>query len=244
MIILEDGFWNELDESKIVTVTGRLGCGKTMLGLEIAERYLRRGYRLYTNVSSVWADSMREGEVVGLESIEKGIKAVVLVDEGGLYIRSKASVSALSSFARKLNNIVIISGKRTPHEELCELVVSPWFDLRRNFLIPLYIWRYDVEGYRKNYHGFIIEGPRFGIKGTYSTVDPGNYPERVVEITQEWAEQLFKKYGQHYQLSDLAKGRGDDGTSLESSLEDFQKSIRDFVSVQRGSGGRGRALRS
>lgn len=227
MILWDDGFFTELEDARLCYIGGRLGAGKTLLALKIAERFLRRGYKLLTNINSVWNDEWPE------KIDEEGkVKAVAIVDEGGLYIRSMASVAALSSFSRKLDMYVIICGKREPHGELTELYLAPWFDGRRNLGIPVYIWRWDVEAGRKNYHGYIAEGPRDGLYGVYDTVNPGRHASVLVEHTKEYARQLFEKFGERYVISDVETGGGDNGSA--DAMVDQNKnsrSVRDAVAV-------------
>lgn len=237
MISYEDGFYTELDDSRICTVSGRLGAGKTLLALTLAERYLRRGYRLVTNVASVWAEDWENVR----ELPDFARRAVVLIDEGGLYIRSMKTVSALAAFARKLDTYIIIAGRREPHEELCELIVTPRFDFKRNFLIPAWLWRWENRGARRPYGGYMLELGRSGYYGTYDTVNPGARPSALIALVEDWAKALFDHYGYEYGLSDVAQGGGD-GAALDA-IDAFGVSaqrIRDAVSVLAESRGRRR----
>jgi len=236
-IVVDDGFFTELDDSRMVTLTGRLGAGKTLLGMGIAERYLARGYRLATNVQSVWGDAWDAIEDLG----DGGRRAVVLVDEGGLYIRSMKSVSALAAFARKLDTYIIICGRREPHEEMCELVVAPRFDFRRNFLIPAWLWRWENRGARRPYGGHILEWGRSGLFGVYDTVNPGANPNRLLALVEGWARSLFERYGLEYNLQDVAASRGDDvGASTVDEFARVAGSIRNAVAVLADEAGRKR----
>jgi hypothetical protein len=232
-IIYDDGFMTEFLDSRIVAIAGRLRSGKTMLALQIAGKLLERGYKLVTNTSCVWADQLTFSE-----NADELMKQVIWIDEGGLYIRSMISVSDLSSMAGKLDHYIIISGKRLPHEELCELTVTPWFDVRRNFMLPFYIWRWDVQGSHKDYHGFLVEGPRWANKGIYATEDPGQNAKFMVEYTNYCAATLFKKWKRVHQLSDVAQGRGELPDNWKA-VDEMASAVQRFISVSGRKAGRG-----
>lgn len=204
LIISDDGFFSEFEESRLVSIAGHLGAGKTLLAMVLAEHFLRRGYRLVTNSRSVWSDPWDD-----IKPDETGgYKSVVLLDEGGIYIRTMKSVSALAQFARKIDTYIIIACKREPHEELTGLVIEPRYNAWRNWRIPIWIWRWTNRAAKVWYSGTIIEIGRSGYYGTYSTVDPGEHPFDLLGLTKNWAKALFERYGRHYDLSDVETGGG------------------------------------
>lgn len=229
MILFDDGFFSELKDTWMVYIGGRLGCGKSLLALDIAEYFLKSGKRrLFTNLSTVWNDDLPE--TINYESNSQ--PAVIIVDEGGLYIRSMDTVAELSSFSRKLDSILIVCGKREPHNEICELVIRPRFDFSRNLMLPIWLWRFDVEAEKQSYHGFLWQFWRQGLFGIYDTVNPGQSPKIIVQAYKKYAEQLFKVYQNEYELSDVAHS-GRDNMDFDSMVDARQntRAIRDAVSV-------------
>lgn len=234
-IIFDGDFFNELDQGRLLVVGGRLSSGKTLLTQMIVERYLKRKYRYLTNIASVWADPLEYLEERRPE------KCVVNIDEGGIYIRTQETVNMLATFAAKMDNYIIISGKKEPHAELCFLRIRMWLDCRTNFFIPLYIWRWDATDADPPYHGLLFEGPRFGYYGIFDSIDPGDYPERTIKVVEKWAQEFFEEYHRTYHLSDVAKSGGVDGANGQSTLEDTQAAIRELaLSLQGQKGGRRR----
>lgn len=218
-IVLADGFWTEFEYGRIVAVDGDLGAGKTLLGLQMAERLLSRGYRLVTNISCVWADPWDEVQMLS----DMGYRAVVLVDEAGWYLRSMKDTALLAGFARKLDIYIILTCKRLPHEELATLTVSPWFDASRNLGLPFQVWRWTVDK-SKRYSGFIVETGRSGFYGVYDTLDPGGGSKAVLRLTRSWGEELHRRFGRSFELPDV----GDEGgyNELVEATADFSSAAR------------------
>lgn len=196
MIIYDDSFFTELSDNRVVCITGRLGSGKTLLGIELAEHYLKKGYALVTNTSTIWSD----GYVV-----DDRRPVVGLIDEGGMYARTSATVKMLSAFLRKTKSILIFAGKKLPHEDLCDLRIYSWFDFQRNFAVPLRLWRWDYQiQTTKKYSGYLWQTGWQDYYGIYSTEDPGDFPQEVVKFFEERAKRLFERYKRTYSLSDVA----------------------------------------
>lgn len=238
LIIMDGGFFTELEDERIVSITGRLGSGKTLLAMTIAERFLKRGYRLVTNVSTVWKDDY--GKVTMDET--GSVKAVILIDEGGLYIRTMDTVGALVAFARKIDSYVLVSGRREPHEEMMNLSVFPWFDFKRNLGLPIRTWKWVQRGSKKMYGGLIWEMGWTGYYGVYNTVDPGDNPRKLKETVEAWAGDLFRLYGHdEYELSDLERG-GRDDVLIEAANSQARaaQEIRGAISALASEKGRGR----
>lgn len=235
MIVGGGAFYTELDDSRMCAIAGRLGSGKTLTALELAERYLKRGYRLVSNVRSVWGDDWDRSL-----SADNSARTVLLVDEGGLYVRTMKTVSALTAFARKLDCYIILAGRRLPHEEMCELVVEPFFDFRRNLVVPAKLWRW-TQRMGKTYGGYFLQSGESGLYGTYDTVDPGDNPAELITLAEGWAQELFARYGRTYSLQDMASSGGDNiaGDAADSMAVSASR-LRDAVSLLASQKRRGR----
>jgi len=236
MIIWDGGFMSEFLDNRSVVITGRLGSGKTLLAVELAEQMLKRGYRLITNIETVWNDNPAE--------IKDHERVIGIMDEGGMYVRTAKTVQTLAAFLRKTKSLIVFSGKKQPHEDMCDLKIYLWFDAFRNLLIPIKVWRWDMRiQSTKRYHGFLFQTGWQKYYGIYSTEDPGDYPETVVKFFEERAKKLFKKYGRNYKIQDVERGDEFERTGVDvefvrdlASLEEAKQSA---VSVSTGESRRG-----
>jgi len=209
MILIDDGFYSEFYGSRMVAIEGKLGDGKTLLGLDIAEPLLKDGYKFISNMSCIWNDNM--------EVLQKSDKVVCAVDEGGTYLRSAEAVNKFSRFLRKIDYFLIMPCRKLPHEELCELTISPWFNFHKNFGLPFKLWRYDVRLGKKAYNGKILQVNWQAYYGLYSSIDPGDYPELIMQAIEVRTDALFKQFERKLKLRDVA---------LKSNL------ARDFEQVE------------
>lgn len=227
MIIYDDGFLRELDDSRMCYIGGRLGSGKTLLAFELAERYLLSGYRLISQTSSVWND---DPALVTADELGRR-KCVFIIDEAGLYFRRAQTAGYLASFARKQDFYLIFSSRKAPHADLCDLSIYLYFDLFKFFLIPLKIWRWERYNVSKSYHGFLFQTAWWGYYGVYNTLDPGDPPDEIVEIVKSWTHEFFQKYGRRYRPGDIlsplaTSGGGDDDVELVNELSSAIRSLK------------------
>lgn len=234
MIIWDDGFFAEMDDSRMVYITGRLGSGKSCLAVELSERYLRKGYKLLSQVRCVWND-----DPAGMVMDDLGRRKVCMwIDEVGLYFRRASTAGSVSSFARKQDMYLIFSGRKAPHEDLCDLTLQLWFDFFKWFLIPLKLWRYDRVNGKKSYHGYVLSFAWWEIFGIYDTLDPGDNPEAVVSLVKTWTEEYFARYGRKYLISDVDKSGGEDevefANEFASSVRKMGDATKEFASLSRG----------
>jgi AAA+ ATPase superfamily predicted ATPase len=236
-ILYDDGFFAELDDNRTLVITGRLSSGKTLLAMELAERKLRKGYKLISQTSCVWNDSIED--VVPDESGR--YKFVAIIDEGGLYFRTQKSASAVSSFAAKIDSYVIFSGKKLPHADLCTLTCQVWFDFMKWFLLPFKIWRYDVYNGNKAYNGYFLQTGWWHYFGIYDTLDPGDNPEIIVDFFKKATSEFFARYGRKYQISDVEKQGSDDQAEFTNEFAGSVRSLQAAASaISKFKAGRGR----
>ena len=57
MIINGDTFLSQFDLLRTVAITGAKGSGKDLLAMELAEYYLRKGYKFAANQRCVWNET-------------------------------------------------------------------------------------------------------------------------------------------------------------------------------------------
>ena len=229
MILSDGGFFAELNATRIAVVTGSLGSGKTLIAHEIAKPYLDRGYKFAGNISSAWLDKLEDI----LPNEHGALKTFFVLDEAGMYVKSVGSATALAGFARKLDIYLLFCGRKLPHRDLTELRMYLWFDCWKNFYIPLWVWRYDVDVQgTKKYHGFLFQSARGCYYGLYSSLDPADHPLSVLKTIEAGTRNLFAIYGHKYEILDLAtynpKNRrnalADLASDVNASVEELERS--------------------
>ena len=220
-------FLAEFEATRIVCLTGHLGSGKSLISHMIAENYLKQGYSLVTNMASVWAD-----DIETVIPDDKGqYHCVVILDEGGLYVRTFKTAQRIHSFARKLDTYVIFSGRKLPHEDLQELTFGIFFNFEKHFLIPVKVYKWEVQqSLGKKYSGFVWVINQKEYYGVYSTLDPGDFPGTLVSTFERWTKIFFETYERKYQISDVVEGEVP-GQEVANELAGFQKSFERSLSV-------------
>ncbi len=234
MILYDDGFFAELDDNRTLVITGRLSSGKTLLAVELAERYLRKGYKLISQISCVWNDDIKS--VVADEAGK--YKVVCIMDEGGLYFRSAKSASAVASFAAKVDSYIIFSGRKLPHGDLCSLSCQVWMDLMKYFLIPIKVWKYEVHNGSKRYSGKFVQTGWWLYYGIYDTLDPGDNPSRLVDWFKAATKAYFERYDRIYEISDVETGGGSDegefNNEFGGAVRDLQNAAEKISAIKKG----------
>jgi len=232
-IIYDDGFMLELQENFSVYVTGKLQSGKTLMGVTIAEPFLKKGYSYLSTIRCAWND---DPATITMDKLGRR-RCVIHIDEVGLYFRTQKSASAVASFASKQDCILIFTGKKAPHKDLCDLTLRLRFNLYKWLLIPIKIWRYEVNNGSYNYSGTVIEWAWWEYYGIYNTLHPGSRPDKLVEIVKTWTKEYFDLWGEDYEISDVETGGGDNDTELVNELAEsagsMERTAKEIASASR-----------
>lgn len=200
MIFFCNGFINQLRQVRTCYIGGDVGTGKTLIALEIAEIFLKQGWHFVSNMSCVWNEDIYDNFIPLTENV------FGIIDEGGNYTRSLATVAGFTEFSRKARQIVLFVGHREPHEDLTYFLLYPWWDLSSNLFIPVKIWRWDVYQRRKNFSGFVFQTAWQKYYGLYSSIDPGDFPSSIFNFFEKRKIELFNQYGRKYSIQDVVRG--------------------------------------
>lgn len=219
-----------IQEYRLCWICGRFSGGKTSLAYKLAETWLERGYRLVTTNQSVWADPM---EAVHLEHWEgpdqpPKLRAVVILDEGGLYFKASAQIEQVAAFAAKMDVIYLIPSFFPPVRAAQVVTVQPIFGLRAAG-IPLIVYKWRTKLGAFDDAGVFYWWRPSEIYGVYSRQDPGAEPDEVVEwlIAQSdayqewWAARNDRK---------RQRGRGNNVSKVEISGGAFGSPGLDLIS--------------
>ena len=184
------------------------------MAFDIALPFWNRGYRVLANVPHNFVNR------TGNKDFDL-YKTVVIVDEGGEYIREAKDASLLTRPAGKANYYVIFSGKRMPHKNLQDIVVKPRFDFWKNYGIPLILWRAKVNADEKYIVPFWQLVPQL-IHGTYSTKTSSGDITQLLQMALITVERLANEEGQKAGKQNVA--------GLYGFADDLAENIRGALS--------------
>lgn len=203
MFLNAEPFFGIVASYRLCWIGGRVGGHKTSLAYAIAEQFLNRGYRLISNNRSVWADDPR---TVRLD--DNGmLRAVVLLDEGGLSFKSSRQVEMIASYPAKMDIIYLIPSFWPPTRAAQVLVCQPLFNFKSAGIpLVLYKWRVKIGG-MEDQGKFLWWNPA-SIYGIYSRQDPGDTASEIIEYLVEKTGEFRKHYERSDRLSTLEENQG------------------------------------
>lgn len=179
-----------LDMYRLIWISGRFGGHKTALSFKIAERYLKRGYKLATNSRSVWADDL---DKITLNE-KNQLKTVCILDEGGLYFKAGRQVEQIAAYAAKMDVVYIIPSFWPPTKAAQIINIQPVVSLKATGLpLIIYKWRVDIGQFKEK--GWFAWWNPSEIYGIYSRQDPGEEPERIVKFLTDRSNEYRTRYG-------------------------------------------------
>lgn len=213
----------KIADYRLLWIKGKTSGGKTSLAYRFAYHFLKQGYRLVTNNLSVWADPLCDVNPIN----ESGhLKSVVLLDEGGRYLRSNRMVEDIASFPAKMDMIYITSSFWPPARAMRLVTVQAMWNMTGLFL-PLYFyrWRIKCDDYVET-GNFWWWRPR-EIFGVYSRQDPGSNAAEIVQWCGAKTEEYLRRYGREdknilSEVGGVEQNRSADTTALEEAAESFE----------------------
>lgn len=180
---------------RFMWLAGRYGGGKTALAYRLAyDLVLNHGYRyILSNVKSVWND---EPEQVQLRAEGNALKAdaVLILDEGGEFIASRAEAKQWLAALRKLNVVILLPSVLPPAHDVRFLEVRR---LWNGNSIGLPLWHYHC--YLES--GSISEKISFAWvnpQEIYGIYDTDGYPtdaNEILDYVKKWLGQSAAKGG-------------------------------------------------
>lgn len=221
-----------LDMYRLIWISGRFGGHKTALAFKIAERYLKRGYKLATNSRTVWADDL---DKITLNDNNQ-LKAVCILDEGGLYFKSGRQVEQIAAYAAKMDVVYIIPSFWPPTKAAQIINIQPVVSLKATGLpLIIYKWRIDIGQFREK--GWFAWWNPKEIYGIYSRQDPGDEPERIVKWLTDRSNEYRTRYGRTtsndvFSLATISEA--DQTTEAAALFADAAEDLATVLSRKRG----------
>lgn len=225
-LIGADNVISILASYRLIWIGGRFGGHKTSLAYKMSEYYLKKGYRLVSNNASVWADDLKD---VTLNS--KGrLKAVVLMDEGGLEFKASRQIEMMASYARKMDVIYIIPSFWPPTRSARIVTIQPLYNLiGAGIPLVIYRWRVKLDAFEDK--GFFYWLNPSEIYGIYSTSDPGDKGSKIVEWLLEKTNEYRSRFGYaDNEISDLG-GEPSEAERFSESAEAISEAADSMAAV-------------
>jgi len=194
-LLMAEGLIGICSTYRVVHIAGRYGGGKTSLAFRLAYELLSSGQSryLYTNIPCVWADNPNLSVMrADLAGVERWLDAVVVLDEGGLFLRNNSKAEQFTAFLRKLNITIIVCSIMPPARMMRSVQVQRTLDFMK-FGIPLwsYEWRIN-DNTTKDKDTFYWLDPAeiFGVYDNLSApVDDGG----IGDLFEDLAESLANR---------------------------------------------------
>jgi hypothetical protein len=217
MIIGADSLLSEISRFWIVSIAGEKGSGKDLLCNDLAYFWLKRGYKFWSNQFHVWNDPLyREPateqeerfavDMEGSKLYPDIYKRVVVLSEGGRYLREYKYFEDLFEFARKMKSVFFFPSDRLPHLDLQRLLLYPRFSFQQMFGFLGGVWGYRVEtGFTRRREGTFIFLPFKRYIGVYDTEDYTENPDKILAVIRK-------------QIDIAQKIRGRDGISAMGTV--------------------------
>jgi hypothetical protein len=222
MIIGADNVIPLLESYRLCWISGRFGAHKTALAFKIAQEYLNRGYRLITNIGSVWKDELQE-----VQNRDHKLHAVVILDEGGLTFKSSRQIEMIASYARKMDAIYIIPSFWPPTRRAQVFCIQALFNLIATGL-PLVVYRWHINLGAFHDSGFFLWWQPSEVYGVYSTQDPGDSAEQIIRFIGQATDQYRKSFGYNKDKDDIPEVEGNETTQADL-LTDAVESLSDLA---------------
>jgi len=227
MLFAADLFLSDLSQNYVLSIAGQKGSGKTAMAFEIAAWYLRRGYKLISNIDNIWQDKYLP--ILLARNPEYLKHSVLILDEGGRYLREWRYFENIFEFSRKFDNIILIPSTRVAHENLAEFICRPEMWIQR--LIPgkFGYWTYTVKTGDKDITGSFYYRPDSSV-GVYDTFDVSQSPSFIIEAFSKLIALEAQKRGRSAD-SVLRVGNDADIDAQAALLRNQKKNFSEFVSL-------------
>lgn len=181
-----------IESYRIVHVSGKFGGCKSSFCTAIYEKYWGpKGYRFISNMRCVFNDDT----TLKLDE-ENHAHTVVVLDEGGRYLKANYQVENIMSLAAKMDIILLIPSYWPPCRAATQVTIQAAFSIRSTG-IPLIVYNWFVHmGSFKDKGTFLWLFPELAY-GLYSRQDPGDTATEIIEILSGWTEDYRKRYGRN-----------------------------------------------
>lgn len=174
MLINGESVLKALEGFRVVTIMGRYGSHKTALAFWLAYELYRAKLieRVVSNCRSIWNEDL--GEFHPPDPYK--IKTAIILDEGGLYLKTSRSSEEYTAFLRKMDVYLLIPSVKLPARDLQTVSIQMVYTLM-GLGVPLIIYRSMINtgAYRDvTYFAWWRPSSTYGIYNTRSSPVDGS----------------------------------------------------------------------
>lgn len=239
-MLIPSTIYNKLESYFFIWIKGENRSGKTNLAFHIAESYLKSNFRLMSNTRSVWNDDFEP-----LLDTNGMLNCVVILDEGGVSVRTKESIRRIMGFKGVLNALFLMPSTEAPHEDLWANYIEP-HEMLNSFISLLFgrwftdhvckVWKFvQFDPKKLDKKSIFLELFPSRTWGIYSTVSKRS-SEFILQTFERafLAQQEFFGNSNTLELYDLAtkkSGVGESSSFLAGQMDNAralqsQRSLR------------------
>ena len=196
---------------RLVHLMGRFSGGKTSMAFYMAEYFLKKGYRLVSNTACIWNDDLQYVQL----NEQNMLKAVFVLDEGGLFFKTSKEVERIASYAAKMDCVYLIPSFWPPTRSAQVVTVQPIFGFRSAGIPAIvYKWRVKLGAFEEK-GWFLCWWPQ-SVFGLYSHQDPGDSPQKIIDLLVQRTDEYLGRYGHDHGLS-AVEGEETDSLMLDAA---------------------------
>lgn len=176
---------------RILWVKGGFGGGKSALAYKVAYELVKSGQFKYivSNIKDIWSDPVESIEWSENDTLD----AVIILDEGGLFLRFGRDVEEYLTLLRKLNIVVLIPSVLPPSTRVTFFSCQRVMNLKRVGL-PVWVMKWTLRYGEVNQETFFWTEPS-EIFGVYDTKAPPNDDAGVSDWLIAKKEEFAKRAG-------------------------------------------------
>lgn len=229
-----------LNAFRVCWVMGRYGGGKTSNSLLLAHELYQTGKYRYIlgNFNSVWTDNpetveLREGRYVD---------AIVILDEGGLFMRLNRDADAFMLGLRKLNITILVPSVLPPAQRVKFLQIQRTMDFGI-FGLPFWLYEYRLSlgsEKEKSYYGYYKPSEIYGIYDTFDYPMDDAYLSDWLEywmLTARASRPAWCTWGPPPEIEGSKKGRENRSrraTGEDRNLDELRGLVEEIADGQAG----------
>jgi hypothetical protein len=215
---------------RVIEFGGRFGGGKTLAAFALAYEMCRQfGYRyILSNVNSIWTDNpekivLRENQYVD---------AVVILDEGGLFLKYGSDADSFLAGLRKLNIVILTPTFIPPSAKMSFVSVQRTINFS---FIGVPYWHYSLKlslGRQKESGSFGLLFPQ-KMWGLYDTLDFPTDDKHLSKWLLHWIKNIQAQRASWCDWGEppgykppTRNGRSRESSPLDELGRDFENLIR------------------